>query len=231
MEVSSARAAISPCSFWHLQLQARACPKLADAGAALRSGREHLDQCWAAEGAAQACDWANTHFGVVEGVSSSSWQWQVPSVFPDVLGDGLPDLNNINNSSEYTGFIWCVCFQRLWEACVRFWWICLSVIHAGTETAFETTIYTLQLKARFYFFFLYPVPVKSGDCSSCFTNLWFQFCFDIPPGMHVNLLPSCTTLFWKKVCFLAWLLITAVLIVCTFHGELNNLLIIVWMIF
>lgn len=153
-------------------------------------------------------------------VLGSGTQWQVPSVFPDVLGDALPDLNNIYNSSEYTGFIWCICFQRLWEACVRFWWICLSVIHTGTERAFETRIYTLQLKTRF--FLIYPVPVKFGDCNSCFTNLWFQFCFDIPAGMHVNLLPSCTTLFWKKACFLAWLLITAVLIVCTFHGELNK---------
>lgn len=93
---------------WHVQLQARACPELADAGAALRSLRECVCQavalqCWAAEVAAQACDRANN--GIREGVSICSWQWQVPSVLLDVLGDGLSELNNIYSSSEYTGFI------------------------------------------------------------------------------------------------------------------------------
>lgn len=82
---------------WHIQLQTWACPKLADAGTALGSHWEFLDQavalqCWATGGSAQACGRANTQFGIIEGVSISSWQWQVPSVFPDVLGDGFTRL-------------------------------------------------------------------------------------------------------------------------------------------
>lgn len=33
---------------------------------------------------------------------------------------------------------------------MRFWWICLSAVHIGTETAFETRIDTLQLETRFF---------------------------------------------------------------------------------
>lgn len=151
--------AVSPCSFWHCTSDTF-------------SSKLRLVQSWQipvqlclvaestwirllpciAEGAAQACDRANTKFGIIEGFSICSWQWQVPSVFPDVLGDGLPDLNNIYNSSEYTGFIWCIFFWRLWEVYVRSWWICLSALHTGIETVFETRIYTLQLESRFFFF-------------------------------------------------------------------------------
>lgn len=105
---------LSALQLWHLQLQARACPELADAGTV--PGSTWIRQCRAAEGAAQAWDRANnTQCGIAQGVAISSGQWQVRSVLPDVLGDGLPDLNNVYNSSEYTGFIWCISFQRLWE--------------------------------------------------------------------------------------------------------------------
>lgn len=64
-------------------------------------------QCWAAEVAAQACDRANN--GIREGVSICSWQWQVPSVLLDVLGDGLSDLTstvhqNIRDLSDAFSF-------------------------------------------------------------------------------------------------------------------------------